>query len=84
MDIMEARQEMEDAIASGEPAQHKGVEDWVNKERAGCFQTVTELFEKAAANADTQTLAEIRTQLNAWRYIERMIEQLDPSHELGL
>ena len=84
MDIMEARQEMEDAIASGEPAQRKGVEDWVNKERAGYFQTVTELFENVAANADAETLAGIRVQLNAWRYIERMIEQLDPAHELDL
>ena len=45
---------------------------------------MTELFENVAANADAETLAGIRVQLNAWRYIERMIEQLDPAHELGL
>jgi len=30
---------------------------------------------------DPALLGEIRTQLNAWRYIERLIEQLDPQYD---
>ncbi|UCD76535.1 MAG: DnaJ domain-containing protein [Phycisphaerales bacterium] len=84
MDIMEARQEMEDAVGSGDPAQRKRVEDWVHQQRSGFLDSVGRLFGKVATNADAQTLAGIRVQLNAWRYIERMIEQLDPAHELDL
>ena len=90
-DIMEARQEMEDAIASGEPAQRKRVEEWVQQQRATYISEVNRLFEKILtkvgddADADAQAnVGGVRVQLNAWRYIERMIEQLDPAHELDL
>lgn len=84
VEIMEARQDMETAIASGEPDQRKRVEEWVHGQRAGYVSAVGGLFDQAVEKADGQILLEIRGQLNAWRYIERMIEQLDPAHELDL
>lgn len=83
MQIMETRGEIEDAIASGGEAERTEWEAWADGQRehfiadiSGRFAAVRDLPVPAASD-----LAAIRTQLNAWRYIERLIEQLDPEYD---
>jgi len=80
MEMMETRGEIEDAIASGGDAERTKWEAWADEQRAGFVQDVTARF-ASADGSQPQTLADIRTRLNAWRYIERLIEQLDPDYD---
>lgn len=72
MDIMETREALEAALASKDPAELERLRHWALEQRQSYASTVAAAF---AAN-DTQGL---RTTLNAWRYVERMIEQMDPN-----
>ena len=76
MEILEIREDMEQAVASGEPAERTRVENWANSERERLRADVAKLFGRLSDGDDCAS--EIRLQLNVWRYIERMIEQLDP------
>jgi molecular chaperone HscB len=76
MEIMEVRQELEAAIASADDAERERFERWADDERVRYRAEVTERFAAAASDPDPAVLAAIRTRLNAWRYIERMIESL--------
>lgn len=81
--MMEARQDMEAALSSGDAAERARIERWAAEQRQDYVSTVASLFGKIAmdgASSSPAHLAEIRRQLNAWRYIERMIEQLDPGY----
>ena len=40
-----------------------------------------EEFTRARFVPAPEALREVRTRLNAWRYIERLIEQLDPDYD---
>jgi molecular chaperone HscB len=81
MEIMDVRQEMEAALASGDPAERARFEAWAAEQRTERLEAIAGLFERALASPDQDLLAAIRVELNALRYIERMIEQLDPDHE---
>ncbi len=81
MDMMETRQEMEHAMASAHPAERKRMEDWAAQQRADYLQTLRDLFAKPGDPPAAEDLRSIRIELNALRYIERMIEQLDPGHK---
>lgn len=82
MEMMEVREDMEQAIASGEESERARVADWAAEQRAGHIERLGPLFASALKDAkDQEVLAEIRRELNAWRYIERMIEQLDPAYD---
>ena len=80
MEMMEVRGEIEDAIASGGDAERARWEAWADEQRAEFVQDVTARF-AAADGSQPEPLAAIRTRLNAWRYIERLIEQLDPDYD---
>ena len=85
MEIMEIRQRIEADLAGGEGG--AGVDEskraewevWAENWRAGVIERVGGLFDAAAR--DPSALPRIRTQLNAWRYIERLLEQLDPDYD---
>jgi len=88
MEIMEVRTEIEGAIASGGEAEREKWERWADEQRAGFIAELTPMFaragERVASGEDaSDTLTEIRVRLNAWRYIERLIEQLDPDYDPG-
>jgi curved DNA-binding protein CbpA len=72
--ILELRQTIEDELAQGGAAALARWRTWATNRRAEHVSKVTELFTRSGQDA-TQ-LAAIRTELNAWRYTERMIEQL--------
>ena len=76
--IMEVREEMELVLASEDPQERARFEQWATTERQELKDRIAALFERAGTSAGQETLREIRRQLNAWRYIERLIEQLDP------
>ncbi|MCI0365779.1 MAG: DnaJ domain-containing protein [Phycisphaerales bacterium] len=82
VEIMEVRQAIEEAPASNDPSQREHFEKWAHQQRGHYKSLVAQLF--AGGPPDSQSLREIRLQLNAWRYIERLIEQLDPDYKLQL
>jgi len=81
IEMMEAREQMESAAAAKDRPATDRWAAWAESERNTHMQAAVELFAHAqsgAADALTlSTLKALRTRLNAWRYIERMLEQLD-------
>ncbi len=81
-EIMDTRTQIEEAIESGGEAERAGWQDWADEQRGTYRATMLALFEKAGREDEpAETLAEARRTLNAWRYIERLIEQLDPDYD---
>ncbi|HWB20872.1 MAG TPA: iron-sulfur cluster co-chaperone HscB C-terminal domain-containing protein [Phycisphaerales bacterium] len=82
MDIMEAREQLESAQSTRDPAALRQSESWANAERERYISLVREALADIQVNSSSPDragkLAGLRVQLNAWRYIERMIQQLDP------
>lgn len=78
MEMMETRETIESALASGNPADRTQWTTWGHQQRATYIQEIAKLF---ATPITPQSLQQIRTTLNAWRYIERLIEQLDPAYD---
>ncbi len=82
MEYMEAREELEAAQASNDASRLESSRAWAHERRAAHIRTCSRLFADALAdpNPDPETLRAIRTELNAWRYAERMLEQIDEIH----
>ncbi|MFN7020689.1 MAG: iron-sulfur cluster co-chaperone HscB C-terminal domain-containing protein [Phycisphaerales bacterium] len=74
-EMMEVRERME----AGGAAERERWEGWAEQRRSSHERNVRELFSRAAggetADSGHETLRAIRRELNAWRYIERMLEQ---------
>ncbi|MBX3390056.1 MAG: DnaJ domain-containing protein [Phycisphaeraceae bacterium] len=81
MEIMETREAIESSLASGDEAERKRWSDWGLKERSKYVGQVKGQFAGLGASPDPGALRELRKTLNAWRYIERLIEQLDPAYD---
>lgn len=80
MEVMEAREGVDAARASGDSAELARWITWAVEGRESIVKTCRQLFERALAvgtSPETKLLREIRVQLNAWRSYERMIEQMD-------
>lgn len=73
MEIMETREQIEEALAARDPARLQTWREWALAQRSAYSARVAALFRESTSHK----LVEIRTMLNAWRYIERLIEQLD-------
>jgi len=80
MEILDVRSELEAAMQSGDATRKADVQKWADVQRAEYRDRVASLFAQAGEPPDKATLNAIRRELNAWRYIERLIEQLDVSH----
>lgn len=74
-EIMEVRSELEEAASSGDAEEIRKWSAWADARREEYLQHVGELFQSLTDPASEDQLGAIRTTLNAWRYIERMIEQ---------
>ncbi len=83
MEMMEVRTAMEEEIASGRAEAREKWKSWALARRAEHVERVRRLFAQCAVAPEPGTLREIRIELNAWRYAERMIEQLDPAYGHG-
>ena len=81
MDMMMKRQEIEEAIESGGDEEREEWEDWGIEQRRNYCERVGTRFDALGDAPSQDSLREIRVELNAWRYIERLIEQLDPEYD---
>ncbi len=80
MEILDVREEMEADFGDADRRQHW--EDWARAERRQYLDRIGRLFSHAREGALPAEAAQaIRCELNALRYIERMIEQLDPAYD---
>lgn len=73
--MLSVREELESAGTSGDAASHQKLSAWAEEEREKHIARISSLFRESGGTP--ASLAAIRRELNAWRYIERMIEQLD-------
>ncbi|MEM8835883.1 MAG: iron-sulfur cluster co-chaperone HscB C-terminal domain-containing protein [Planctomycetota bacterium] len=73
MEIMDLRMAIESGDAE-EVAEHRADAE---VQRAGYVERVAALFESLGNPPAPDRLAEIRQTLNAWRYIERLLEQVE-------
>ncbi|MEM0982969.1 MAG: DnaJ domain-containing protein [Planctomycetota bacterium] len=76
-ETMMLRMEIESELAEGGDEARAKWRGWAQDKRRGYEAEVAELFGRATGDG---VLAEIRLVLNAWRYTERLIEQLDPAY----
>ncbi|XAL99495.1 hypothetical protein OT109_18185 [Phycisphaeraceae bacterium D3-23] len=73
MEVMEVRESLDDAIASEDTAAIEKHRAWAEAERAGRLKKIASLFEQPASEKNA---AALRLELNALRYIVRMLEQM--------
>lgn len=81
MDVMELREGVEEAMASGHADVRERVSQDAAARRAAHISRVSAMFSALGTPPSQAALAAIRTELNAWRYTERLIEQLDPAYD---
>ncbi|GAB5495749.1 MAG: hypothetical protein Phyf2KO_08290 [Phycisphaerales bacterium] len=74
-EIMEVRSELDNAAAAGDAEQIKEWQSWADARRAEYIEKIRTQFSQLSEPPEDQETRAIRTTLNAWRYIERMIEQ---------
>ncbi len=80
MEMMELRQEMEAELEGGGEAARSRWVFFGEERRRGHIGRVAALF-AGAGSGSPGALARVREELNAWRYTERLIEQLDPAYD---
>lgn len=81
MDMMDTREQIEEAIESGGEQQRDQWEQWGIDQRRAHRARIAQRFEELGDPPSDDELRAIRVELNAWRYIERLIEQLDPEYD---
>lgn len=81
MEMMTRREAIEEQIESAGEQSRSSWETWAINERKSYKQAAATLFLALHEPATDTALLDIRTHLNAWRYIERLIEQLDPDYD---
>ena len=75
VEIMDIRERLDEAVASRDTAAAAELESWAAQRRAGHIRAAAELFGALPRPPTAEALRAIRRELNAWRYIERMLEQ---------
>ncbi len=78
---LEIREQIEETIASGDPEARAEIERWAEARRDEHIRRVASLFADLADPPARASLDALRCELNAWRYVERLIEQLDPAYD---
>jgi len=78
-EIMEARESME--ADRSDPDAMARWKSWALERRDRHIANVRERFAEVKEAPDSEILAAIRVELNAWRYIERMLEQIEPEYD---
>jgi molecular chaperone HscB len=82
--MLDIREQMDEALGDEDQSRLNELSQWAQAERAAYLDRIAHLFSDALAAAPPRpdALHDIRRQLNALRYIERMIEQLDPDYDV--
>jgi molecular chaperone HscB len=78
MEMMETREAIEAAVEGGDEAERARWVGWAEEQRKAYTARVGELFRGGTGQERLRT---VRRELNAWRYIERLIEQLSPRYD---
>jgi curved DNA-binding protein CbpA len=73
--IMDIREELEEALADDDQSAIARLRHWAAERRAAYTEEMRVAFAALGPEPSAESLRAIREQLNAWRYIERMIEQ---------
>jgi len=73
MEMMEVRESLDDAVAGGDAEVVEKHRTWATGKRAEHLAAIAKLF---AEEPSDKNAAAIRLQLNALRYMERMLEQM--------
>lgn len=76
MEIMETRMEVEAAAESGDAEAIARWQQWGETERSRYIDRLGAMFADLPTPPEPEHLHEIQRELNAWRYIERMREQI--------
>lgn len=73
MEVMEVRETIE--ASAGDPQKLASIHRWADQTRETHLNTIASLFNEFSPG-DTKTAQTIRVELNALRYIQRMLEQM--------
>lgn len=73
MQVMEVREEMEDAVVSENQAELDRLRAWANEQRAMYLNKLGELLDD---QLDAGKATQVRLELNALRYMQRMLDQM--------
>jgi molecular chaperone HscB len=80
-EMMEIRERIDAALSGGSPPERAAWEAWAMDRREEAVREAGALFAGLSSPPKPEELRAVRVRLNAWRYIERLIEQLDPDYE---
>jgi curved DNA-binding protein CbpA len=83
-EMLETRMELEEVVQRGDEAALLRLEKWAQQKRTQHISRVGSLFGSTPASASKEDLLAIRHELNVWRYIDRMLEQLHPNESRSL
>lgn len=85
VEFMEVREAVESAIGATDEGERSAArrkwESWGEERRRRAIEEVASVFERLEGPPSPEPLRQIRIRLNAWRYIERLLEQLDPDYD---
>lgn len=77
MQMMDIREEMQEAIEAVDTATLDRLRTWAQQQRAARLEAIAALFDRAqAADCHGDELKRARLELNALRYVRRMLEQM--------
>ncbi len=83
MEMMQTREQIDEELADDPSEARPRWRAWAGRRRTRHIDRVAELFDSIGGEPAPSALAAIRQELNAWRYIERLDEQLDPDSTQG-
>jgi len=81
MEMMELREQVESELDTDGPDARARWASFAESRRRGHIARIGDMFERLEAGPSPAGLDPIRRELNAWRYTERLIEQLDPAYD---
>jgi len=81
MEVMETREALESAVDGGDAGTIAAGLSAARAQRAAFIAEISALFQELASPPSPEGLAALRTQLNAWRYVERLIDQVGDAPE---
>lgn len=79
MELMSTREEMEEIAQSQDAQALDAFRAMAESRRSGHIERISTLVQELDSPPTPESLARIRVELNAWRYAERMIEQIQPN-----
>jgi DnaJ-domain-containing protein 1 len=84
MEMMQLRSQIEEELEESPDEARPRWQHWADDQRKQTIEDIASLFDSLEVHPQSeheQIKQTIRIQLNAWRYTERLIEQLDPTYD---